>query len=109
MHRATLCRRHGARPLRVRTGRWNANIWEIALGLAVRDALRAGDLNLAESRRHVSFWNLVYDETQWANQRKEAYTALVPPNEVDRVLDKLRQEYMEAAQQAEGGLADNPF
>lgn len=76
---------------------------------AVRDALRAGDLNLAESRRHVSFWNLVYDENQWANQRKEAYTALVLPNEADRVLDKLRQEYMEAAQQAEGGLADNPF
>ena len=90
-------------------GSLERNIWEIALGLAVRDALRAGDLNLAESRRHVSFWNLVYDENQWANQRKEAYTALVLPNEADRVLDKLRQEYMEAAQQAEGGLADNPF
>ena len=39
--------------------------WEIALGLALRDALRSGDIYLPESRRHVSFWNLVYDERQW--------------------------------------------
>jgi hypothetical protein len=63
----------------------------------------------SESRRHVSFWNLVYDENQWANQRKEAYTSLVLPIEADRVLDKLHQEYMEAVEQAEGGLPDNPF
>jgi TnpA family transposase len=85
------------------------NIWEIALGLAVRDALRAGNLHLAESRRHVSFWNLVYDENQWANEREEAYTALILPNDADRVVDKLRQEYVEAVEQAERGLPDNPF
>lgn len=65
-------------------GSLERSIWEIALGVAVRDALRAGDLNLAESRRHVSFWNLVYDENQWANQRKEAYTSLVLPIEAGR-------------------------
>ncbi len=90
-------------------GSLERKIWEIALALAVRDALRAGDLNLAESRRHVSFWNLVYDENQWAKQRKEAYAALVLPTEAGRVLDKLRQEYMEALERAEGSLPDNPF
>jgi TnpA family transposase len=90
-------------------GSLERNLWEIALSLAVRDALRAGDLTLAESRRHVSFWNLVYDENQWAREREEAYTALALPNEADRVLDKLRQEYREALERAERGLADNPF
>jgi hypothetical protein len=90
-------------------GSLERKIWEIALALAVRDALRAGDLNLAESRRHASFWNLVYDENQWAKQRKEAYAALVLPTEAERVLDKLRQEYMEALKRAEGSLPDNPF
>jgi len=33
---------------------------------------------------------LVYDENQWANEREEAYTTLVLPNDADRVLDKLR-------------------
>jgi predicted DNA-binding transcriptional regulator YafY len=27
--------------------------------------LRSGDLYLAESRRHVSFWHLVYEEPRW--------------------------------------------
>jgi hypothetical protein len=31
-------------------------LWELALAFAVRDALRSGDLYLAESRHHVSFW-----------------------------------------------------
>jgi hypothetical protein len=64
MHRATLCRRHGARLLNVRTARWNATYWKSRSVLQSSDALRAGDLNLAESRKHVSFWNLVYDENQ---------------------------------------------
>jgi hypothetical protein len=49
-------------------GSLERNIWEITLALAVRDALRAGDLNLADSRSQVSFC-LVNDEKQWANQR----------------------------------------
>jgi hypothetical protein len=71
--------------------------------------VRAGNLHLAHSRRHVSFWNLVYEESQWASQREEAYRALVLPNEADRVLDKLRQKYAEAIKQAQDGLPDNPF
>ncbi len=90
-------------------GSLERNLWEIGLALAVRDALRAGNLHLAHSRRHVSFWNLVYEESQWASQREEAYRALVLPNEADRVLDKLRQEYAEAIKQAQDGLPDNPF
>ena len=43
-------------------GTRSRRVWEIALAQAVRDALRSGDLYLAESRRHVSFWHLVYEE-----------------------------------------------
>jgi hypothetical protein len=31
--------------------------------------LRSGDLYLAESRRHVSFWHLVYEEPRWNQER----------------------------------------
>jgi len=34
-------------------------LWEIALAVAMGDALRSGDLYLPDSRHHVSFWNLV--------------------------------------------------
>ena len=43
-------------------GATDRHLWEIALALAVRDALRSGDLYLPESRRHVSFWNLLTEE-----------------------------------------------
>lgn len=49
---------------------------EIALALAIRDALRSGDLYLPESRRHVSFCNLVYDENQWTQARCGVYEQL---------------------------------
>jgi len=47
-------------------------MWELALAFAVRDALRSGDLYLAESRHHVSFWNLVYGEDQWSRQGRSS-------------------------------------
>ena len=58
---------------------------EIALGFALRDALRSGDIYLPESRRHVSFLNLVYDESQWAQERSGAYKQLSLFPEADTV------------------------
>jgi hypothetical protein len=67
-------------------GQIDRRLWEIALSLAIRDALRSGDLYLPESRRHVSFWNLVYDESQWAQARHGAYEQLSLFHEADAVI-----------------------
>jgi hypothetical protein len=79
------------------------------LSLAVRDALRSGDLYLPESRRHVSFWNLLTDECQWTEQRESAYAALALPSEADRVLERLAREFDDVAWRTERGLGGNPF
>jgi TnpA family transposase len=50
-------------------GTIDKRIWIIALGFAVRDALRSGTLYLPNSRHHQSFWNLVFNEKQWSEQR----------------------------------------
>ena len=42
--------------------RWT---WEIALALALREALRAGEIYLPDGRWHVSFWDLCYDRAAW--------------------------------------------
>jgi hypothetical protein len=60
-------------------GTIDRSLWEIALALAVRDALRSGNLYLPEIRRHISFWNLLTDEGQWTEQRESAYAALARP------------------------------
>jgi TnpA family transposase len=90
-------------------GTTDRSLWEIALALAVRDALRSGDLYLPESRRHVSFWNLLTDERQWAEQRAAAYVALALPSEADRVLERLAREFDDVAWRTERGLGSNPF
>jgi TnpA family transposase len=84
-------------------------VWEIALGVKIRDALRSGDLFLARSRKHVSFWNLVYDEEQWETEKKSAYAALALPAEVDDVFENLKKEFCAVFSVLRDGLENNPF
>ena len=60
-------------------GTLDRRTWELGLAVAVRDGLRAGDVFLPESRRHVSFANLIYDPMRWTHEREVAYTELQLP------------------------------
>jgi TnpA family transposase len=97
------------RPFLIENGHVDRQIWEISLAFAIRDALRAGNLFLAESREHVSFWNLVYDERRWEETRGEAYGQLDLPAEPHAFLGKLAAALDRAARAAAGGLPANPF
>jgi len=84
-------------------------IWEVSLAYAVRDALRAGSLFLAESREHVSFWNLVYDNESWRKNKQEAYQRLTLPLDGNAFINKLKLEFEAAARAAQQGLPTNRF
>jgi hypothetical protein len=84
-------------------------VWEIALAFAVRDALRAGDLYLPESRHHVSFSNLIYGDRHWQQERSDAYRELNMPFQADQVLPQLRAEFDEVAKALLKGFPNNPF
>ena len=83
--------------------------WELGLAVAVRDGLRSGDVYLPESRRHVSFSNLIYNPTRWTQERDLAYTELDLPQEPDDFVSRLQQEFDAVAQRAERGLSNNDF
>ena len=53
-------------------GTLDRRTWELGLAVSLRDSLRSGDVYLPESRRHVSFTNLVYDPTRWQDERDAA-------------------------------------
>lgn len=95
--------------LLVGDGRLDRRVWEIALAFAVRDALRARDLYLTDSRHHVSFWNLIYDESRWNEQRQQAYVELKLPTEADRALNHLRAEFDKTLSETVQGWPQNPF
>lgn len=97
------------RPHLVTGGKLDRAIWEISLAFAVRDALRAGSLFLAQSRDHVSFWNLVYDDRNWQQTREQAYQRLDLPADGQAFLARITAEFDRAARAAERGLPSNRF
>jgi len=60
-------------------GNIKRNSWELGLAIAMKDALRSGDLHLPQSRQHVSFWSLVLDQHHWQNSREVSYEELQQP------------------------------
>jgi len=90
-------------------GRLRRSVWETALALAVRDALRSGDLHLPDSRRHAGFWSLVLDERLWASARTSAYADLGLPERPAEHLADLTRSIEQAAVALADGLAGNDF
>jgi len=69
--------------------------------------LRAGDVYLPESGRHVSFAHLVYDPTRWTHERDLAYTELHLPQAPDDFIARLQREFDIVAQHTDRGLPGN--
>ncbi|MFL5335734.1 MAG: Tn3 family transposase [Geminicoccaceae bacterium] len=95
--------------LRDDRGRLRRAVWETALALAIRDALRSGDLHLPDSRRHAGFWSLVLDERLWATARTSAYADLGLSERPAEHLAGLMHDIEQAAIAFAGGLAGNDF
>lgn len=91
------------------TGKIDWRLWVIAVSLAVRDALRAGTLYLPTSRRHVSFWNLVYSEKQWREEREQSYVELVLSDEPNEMIADLKKEFQAAVRGFVKSLDKNEF
>ncbi|MEI8183709.1 MAG: Tn3 family transposase [Desulfomonile sp.] len=83
--------------------------WEIALAMSLRDNLRSGNLFLPESRRHVSFWNLCYDQDEWQKKRPLVYGELGLPLGAEKTVLRLVNEFDETADSMEAGLSSNDF
>lgn len=65
--------------LKSQSGKLNRNAWELGLAVAMKDALRSGDLFLPESKQHVSFWDLMLNRKAWHETRETSYAELEQP------------------------------
>ena len=83
--------------------------WELSLALSLKDALRSGDVFLPDSRRHVSFWHLCYDEPAWPQVRESAFDTLGLATDGPTAIKALVQEFHDTAAQTEHAWAANPF
>lgn len=65
---------------------------EIIFALAMKEALRAGELNLPESRKNVSFWSMIYDPKTWKQDKERLFIELDLPREPNGILAALDSE-----------------
>jgi TnpA family transposase len=84
-------------------------LWIAALALAVRDALRSGTLYLPDSRRYVSFWDLVYQEKQWQKEREISYQMLSLEQDTVNLFASLKREFDEVLENFSHTLPNNKF
>ena len=84
-------------------------VWELGLAVAVRDAMRARELYLSGSRRHVSFWKMVYNDEQWKHERAQVYGPRSAKADCDVFLARMQRELDQQSEQTEAGLPDNTY
>ncbi len=87
------------RALKNRAGKLNRNAWEMGLALALKKALRSGDLYLPQSKQHVSFWNLMLSEPRWQQMRTCSFDELQQPQKHE-VKALLHRRFHDALAQA---------
>jgi TnpA family transposase len=74
-----------------KAGKLNRNAWEMGLALAIKDALRSGDLHIPQSKLHVSFWDLMLNESKWSEVKKESFEELQQPQQNQAKASLIRQ------------------
>lgn len=96
------------RALKDPTGQINRNAWETGLALAIKDALRSGDLYLPQSKHHVSFWELTLSEPRWQEVQPSACAALQQPHKPEAKA-VLTQQFHAAVTGAKARFAGDDF
>ena len=96
------------RALKNQTGKPNRNAWEMGLALAIKNALRSGDLYLPQSKQHVSFWDLMLNETRWQQMRTCSFDELQQPQKHE-VKALLHQRFHDALTQAKSKFQFDDF
>ncbi|EJG8054825.1 Tn3 family transposase, partial [Escherichia coli] len=69
------------RILKGKDGKLQRNAWELGVAIAMKDALRSGDLFVPQSKQYVSFWDLMLDPHHWQATREGVYSALQQPTQ----------------------------
>jgi TnpA family transposase len=96
------------RALKDQAGHLNRNAWEMGLALAIKDALRSGDLYLPQSKHHVSFWDLTLSDTRWQEVRTASFNDLQQPQKPEAKA-VLTQQFHEASDLAKHRFAFDDF
>ena len=86
-----------------------AHHWEMGFYYALKKEISAGDIYLSNSRNNRYFWDTIYGELPWEQEREQAYIKLKLPNEFDTLMNGFKGEYHQVATNASNSLPNNDF
>ena len=86
----------------------NRNAWEMGLALAMKDALRSGDLYLPQSKSHVSFWDMMLSEARLQEVQDDAYEELGQPR-TTQVKESFTQQFIQSVTDAKKRFKTDDF
>ena len=72
--------------MRDKNGEIKRNLWEMGLAVAIKDGFRSGDLYVEHSNKYASFWNLIYQDCEWQQEKENSYQGA---QEIKRKIEKL--------------------
>ncbi len=105
----TFIDRNIAHALYNQDGSIKRNLWEIGIAIAIKDSFRSGDLFVENSNKHVSFWNLVYEESQWKNEAMKAYQQLGLKKDPKQFSAALTTKFNAITKQSESQFEQDDF
>lgn len=95
--------------LRNQDGTIKRNLWEIGIAIAIKEGFRSGNLYIPDSNKYVSFWDLIYKEKEWENQRTDAYVQLGLEQDSQKAIVKLVERFHQTAKEASRKLGKDGF
>ena len=85
------------------------SVWEIGLAIAIKDKFRSGDIYLPQSKRHTSFWNLIYSEKKWEEEKLNACKELHLEADGDVETKKLADSFESSLEESQNRFKGNKF
>lgn len=76
------------------------NLWEIGVAIAIKDGFRSWDLYVEHSNKYASFWNLIYQDHEWQQERANSYQALEITQNAEEVIAEIVEKFHCSAEQA---------
>jgi hypothetical protein len=83
--------------------------WEMALYYVVKKNIASGDIYCEHSKKHRYFWNTVYSESAWSQEKSSAFKTLSLPKKFEDMLSILKKEYQTGIELAKRQLDSGEF
>ncbi len=90
-------------------GSTRRSVWEIGLAIAIKDKFRSGDIYLPQSKRHTSFWNLIYSEKKWEEEKPHACKELHLEADGDVETQNLADSFESSVEKSQDRFKGNKF